>query len=339
LVVLAALVVAISAEVAAPESSQDLFDFVQFMKRFEKSYRNKDEMNRAFANFRNSLQMIKLHNSADQQSKLSLNEFADQSWEDFSVRLGTSSGGIQAPSVHTPVSSPADLPASVDWREKNLVVPVKNQGSCGSCWTFSTVVSLEGQHAKVSNNLVALSEQNLVDCVKNELVPGTNETCCDGCNGGLMNVAFQYMLDHQDSGDDSETSYPYEGKDGSCRYSKEKLGATFKSWTAIPAKDENALLDAVANVGPISVGVNADFGWQLYSGGVYKGFLGLGCNSDPSKMNHGVAVVGYGTDNGQDYWIVRNSWGATWGESGYMRLARGTNQCGVANEASYPTVA
>jgi len=232
--------------------------------------------------------------------------------------------------------SGAAAPTSVDWRTKGLVTDVKNQGSCGSCWAFSTVVSLEGQNAKKTGKLVSLSEQNLVDCVKNEKLANQTDTCCDGCKGGLMDFAFQYMIDHQSGTIDTEASYGYKGVDRKCAYSKANAGATITKYVDIPAGDEDALLDAVANVGPISVGVDAGIGWQLYFGGVMGTLL---CSSNPSKMDHGVAIVGFGTDGGKDYWIVRNSWGASWGEKGYVRLVRGKNACGIANGASYPVVA
>jgi len=200
-----------------------------------------------------------------------------------------------------------------------------------------TVVSIEGQQAKRNGKVVSLSEQNLVDCVKNEKLPNETDTCCNGCQGGLMDFAFEYLVDKQAGLIDTEASYGYKGVNGKCHYEKADAGVgQISNHVDVKAGDEDALLDAVATVGPISVGVDAAIGWQLYHGGILKPLL---CSSNPKKMDHGVAVVGYGTENGVDYWIIRNSWGASWGEKGYMRLIRGKNACGVANGASYPVLA
>jgi len=270
---------------------------------------------------------------------LALNEFADRAPGEFTAeRNGLQSTAMPRPSS-THIPSGQAIPLSVDWREKGLVAEVKNQGSCGSCWAFSTVVSIEGQHAKNSGTLVPLSEQNLVDCVKNEVIPGQgwNETCCSGCKGGLMADAFQYMIDHQHGGIDTEAAYPYTGLSGKCAFKATQEGAAISKWVAIPQGDEDALLDAVATVGPVSIGVDAAIGWQLYSGGILKPRL---CSSDPKHLDHGVAIVGYGSEvvkgTSTDYWIIRNSWGKRWGESGYLRIVRGQNACGLANAASYP---
>jgi len=197
-------------------------------------------------------------------------------------------------------------------------------------------VSIEGQHAKATGQLVSLSEQNLVDCVKDETIANQTDSCCSGCQGGLMDFAFQYMIDKQAGAIDTETSYSYRGFNERCAFSKANAGATIAKYVDVPVGDEAALLDAVATVGPVSVAVDAGIGWQLYGGGIMKTLL---CSDNPKKLDHGVAVVGYGTHNGVDYWIVRNSWGATWGEKGYVRLIRGKNACGIANSASYPVMA
>lgn len=149
----------------------------------------------------------------------------------------------------------APLPDTVDWRPKNLVTPVKNQGQCGSCWAFSAVAGLEGQHAKATGKLVSLSEQNLVDCS----TPEGNQ----GCNGGLMDSAFQYIK--KNNGIDTEASYPYEAENDKCRFNNATVGATLKSYVDIKSGDENALKEAVATVGPISVAIDAGtIFFQLY---------------------------------------------------------------------------
>jgi len=275
--------------------------------------------------------LVRQHNTMNASYTLELNEFAAMSYDEFRQRNGYKKWmreqlGSQATGVHKIVG---DAPSSVDWRPK-LVNPVKNQGQCGSCWTFSTVASLESAYAKLTESLESFSEQDLVDCVKDY------QGCCDGCQGGLMDSAFGYMMQSQSGADDMESSYPYTAKDGSCMYSSSKAfnGAQITGFKDVPSKDEDALKDAVANVGVVSIAVNAAHHWQLYSGGILD--VKFMCN--PDQLDHGVAVVGYGTDD-KDYWIVRNSWGPSWGEKGYIRLVRGKNMCGVATQPSYPTMA
>ena len=263
--------------------------------------------------------------------------FADQTPDEFNVRNGylaalrTSS---RATSEHT--VSGRTLPDAMDWRDHGLVTAVKNQGACGACWAFSTIASIEGQHAKAVGNLTSLSEENVIDCVKGVRRPG-HLPCCHGCKGGLMDDAFYYLTHNESGGVDTELAYPYSKLHPpsglKCTFKRTGVGATIGGYVDVPAGNESALLDAVATVGPISVAVDAGIGWQLYHRGILHPRL---CSSKPGRMNHAVTVVGYGTDHGTDYWIIKNSYGAHYGEHGYVRLLRGKNACGVANAASYP---
>jgi len=255
---------------------------------------------------------------------LKMNKFGDLTSEEFGAIYNGYRGMKQRHGIQYSMSAQAN-PDSVDWRTKGYVTPVKDQGQCGSCWAFSTVASLEGQHFKASKELVSLSEQNLVDCSRAE----GNQ----GCNGGLMDQGFEYIK--KNGGIDTEESYPYKAKDQRCKFSKDNVGATLTSWTDVESQSESALQDALANVGPISVAIDASHsGFQLYKSGVYNQ---IGCSS--TRLDHGVTAVGYGVLDGKDYWIVKNSWAEVWGMKGYILMSRNkNNQCGIATQASYPVV-
>ncbi|XP_060937864.1 cathepsin K [Limanda limanda] len=214
------------------------------------------------------------------------------------------------------------LPKFVDYRKKGMVTAVKNQGSCGSCWAFSSCGALEGQLAKQTGQLVDLSPQNLVDCVTEN----------NGCGGGYMTNAFKYV--QENGGIDSEEAYPYVGEDQSCNYNSSGMAAQCKGFKEVPVGDEHALAVALFKVGPVSVGIDAtQRGFQFYQRGVY---YDRNCNKD--DINHAVLAVGYGiSSKGKKYWIVKNSWSDTWGNKGYILMARNRdNFCGIANLASYP---
>lgn len=214
------------------------------------------------------------------------------------------------------------MPKSVDWRSKGIVAPVKIQGDCGSCWAFSAIASVESRVAQQTGSLVELSEQNLVDCSQKY---GNN-----GCEGGQPNWAFQYIIDN--GGVDTESAYPYQHKDKPCRFDRSEVGAKISSYANVTSGDELALQDAVSE-GVVSAGIEALITFYFYSGGVYDD---QGDCHKPALLNHGVNLVGYGTEKGTDYWIVRNSLGHYWGEKGYIRVARNKNVCGIADVTSYP---
>lgn len=219
----------------------------------------------------------------------------------------------------------ATLPTSVDWTTKGAVTGVKDQGGCGCCWAFSATGALEGQTYIKTTKLISLSEQNLVDC--------SGSYGNQGCNGGLMDNAFQYIKTND--GVDTEASYPYNMQAGSCHYDVKNRGATATGFVDLPSADETKLQEAVATIGPISVAIDAgQESFQFYQTGVY---YEPSCSS--TSLNHGVLIVGYGSDNGTTYWLVKNSWGTDWGIKGYIKMARNkNNNCGIATLASYPTV-
>jgi len=259
---------------------------------------------------------------------LGMNAYADMTINEFVKVMNGYNATMKTarPSRNTFTYDPSvKLPDTVDWRTEGYVTPVKDQGQCGSCWAFSATGSLEGQHFKSTKSLVSLSEQNLVDCSRKQ---GNM-----GCNGGLMDQAFEYIK--VNNGIDTEPSYPYQAADHPCRFKAADVGATDTGFTDIAAKDEMALQQAVATVGPISVAIDASHSsFQLYKRGVYNE-----PRCSQTNLDHGVLAVGYGAEADKDYWLVKNSWGKSWGTEGYIMMTRNKhNQCGIATASSYPTV-
>lgn len=291
---------------------------------------NEEEWRRAV--WEKNMRMIQLHNGEYSNGKhgftMEMNAFGDMTNEEF--RQLVNGYRHQKHRKGRVFQEPLmlQIPKAVDWREKGCVTPVKNQGQCGSCWAFSASGCLEGQMFLKTGKLVSLSEQNLVDC--------SHDQGNQGCNGGLMDFAFQYIKDN--GGLDSEESYPYEAKDGSCKYRAEFAVANDTGYVDIPQK-EKALMKAVATVGPISVAMDASHpSLQFYSSGIY-----YEPNCSSQELDHGVLVVGYGfegTDSNKDkFWLVKNSWGREWGMDGYIKIAKDrNNHCGIATAASYPIV-
>lgn len=218
-----------------------------------------------------------------------------------------------------------ELPASIDWRYKGAVTYVKNQQHCGASWSFATIGSIESQHFLKTGRLLSLSEQNLIDCVKSNW----------GCVGGSITRAFQDLIS-SGRGIRTEEEYPYVAMKGYCRKHLNSSGVTVHDFVQIPPNDEHKLQQAIAHIGPIAAFVDASNpSFFSYSSGIYHDD-----NCNRPQLNHGVLIVGYGTDEHErDYYIVKNSWGTDWGEDGYFRLARNHhNHCGIVTQASYPIV-
>jgi len=299
-------------------------EFSTFVKKFNKKYTH-DEFFPRYTIFKANYNKIRHHNAKQSTYTMAVNEFADMTFEEFHTKM-TGYNQIDNSLMrskngpHHQVKAPMD---AVDWRKKGAVTPIKNQQQCGSCWAFSATGSSEGAHQIKTGNLVSLSEQQLVDC---SAAQGNQ-----GCNGGLMDYAFQYIITN--NGITSEAQYPYLAVTGTCNTNVTSV-ATLSSFVDVTAGSETALLAAV-NIGPVSVAIEADQQcFQFYSGGIL---------SDPScgmQLDHGVLAVGYDTDptTNTPFWIVKNSWGTSWGEQGYVRMIRGQNECGIAQEASYPVV-
>jgi cathepsin F len=255
----------------------------------------------------------------DAGAQYGVNEFAHLTSDEFRTqRMGLKGTDAHGCATTTTVEN-TETADSVDWRAKGAVTPVKNQGACGSCWAFSTTGDVEGTHFLATGKLVSLSEQDLVDCDHNG---------DQGCNGGLPTQAMQSIITA--GGIEAESDYPYEGRDGTCTFAKSKVAVQISNYTCLP-QDEAQIAAYIEKNGPVSIGINANT-LQFYMGGIADPFDVL-CS--PKHLDHGVLIVGFGTENDKPYWIVKNSWGSGWGEKGYFRIIRNKNKCGVANMVSH----
>jgi len=292
-----------------------------------KVYKTREELVLRRSIFAANAAKVAKHNSEGHSWTMAVNKFADLTGDEFKAMYASGYRAQEKRSQNVKIfrGDASALPTSVDWESKGAVTPVKNQGQCGSCWSFSATGSMEGATFIAKGTLPSLSEQQLVDCATKE----GNQ----GCNGGLMDYAFQYVIDNKGIG--SEASYPYKAVDGTCK--KVASVATISSFTDVAVGSETALMTAIVQQ-PISVAVEADQdSFQLYNGGVMNKACG-------TQLDHGVLAVGYGTSGGADYYQVKNSWGADWGMKGYILLARGAGfngnngQCGIQMDPSYPVV-
>eukprot|EP01130_Rhizamoeba_saxonica_P001791 TRINITY_DN11639_c0_g1_i1.p1 TRINITY_DN11639_c0_g1~~TRINITY_DN11639_c0_g1_i1.p1 ORF type:complete len:359 (-),score=89.52 TRINITY_DN11639_c0_g1_i1:51-1016(-) len=308
------------------KSQSDLF--LEFIDDFEIVFDSPQQRLQKYQVFQSNVEKINQLNALHYpKTEFGINKFALLSQEEFKKTYLSSTAPVRTPEDPVaPLFSQQeieDLPKSFDWRTKNVVTPVKDQGSCGSCWAFSTTGNVEGQWALAGNKLTSLSEQNLVDC-DHECREYENQKACDaGCNGGLQPNAFTYIM--KNGGIDTEASYPYEGVDDTCRFKKENVGAKINNFTFV-SKDEDQMAAYLVSHGPLSIAANA-VEWQFYIGGVFY----IPCGTD---LDHGILIVGYGVETDiffqtMPYWIVKNSWGTGWGKDGYLWIERGDGKCGL----------
>ncbi|GJN32954.1 hypothetical protein PR202_gb21502 [Eleusine coracana subsp. coracana] len=341
-------------DAAAAASSVDAAGDLRLMtERFDawqaahnRTYATADERRRRFEVYRRNVEHIESTNRRGRLSyRLGENQFADLTGDEFRAAytmqmmlpkqvLAARKAMRRLVGVASNGSSYADedagaVPNSVDWRSKGAVTPPRSQMSCGSCWAFATVASIESLYKLKTGRLVPLSEQELVDC---DTPPGDH-----GCAGGWPGVAMEWIA-RNGGGLATAEAYPYESRQGRCRRDGARVGvAGIRGGAAVARRDEAALERAVARQ-PVTALINGD-GFQFYRGGVFSGAC------DARRTNHAVTVVGYGAEpgpGGRKYWIVKNSWGEGWGEKGYVRMERRVKakegMCGIATMPHYPVM-
>lgn len=299
-------------------------EFSKFLKEFGRDYATVEDTMMRYRIFSGNYRKIQELNEEENGVEYGVNQFADLTEEEFRSTYLT-----YKPS-RTPCSlkhSKTEPKQKIDWREKGAVNRVKNQGACGSCWAFSAIGSLEGRAKIKSGKLVSFSEQELVDCSREY---GDNQ----GCGGGDMNQAFEYIKDH---GIAKEEDYPYEARNRKCRRAEAPRALKIAGCVNVTRDDNDMLLEALA-AGPVSISVTAgNFDFRFYRRGVLKR-----CGRPSAKLDHGITLVGAGDENGQAYWIAKNSWGTGWGSRGYVHIKRDTGKgpgmCQIARDACYPVV-
>jgi len=322
---LAAVVVSSLTEVKVDVSHKLLDEVVsweEWKSHFNMEFKKLEEIHRKKI-FLENVNTILKHNAEGHNWRMGVNQFTHLSPDEWAAKY-TNNTFVHKPAPGGPTLLDVSAPlASVDWRGK-AVTDIKNQGSCGSCWAFSTTGSLEGAWQIKTGNLVSLSEEQLVQCDRSH---------DQGCNGGLMDYAFTYI--EQAGGITDETDYPYTsggGTRGTCKRSIPAAVATVSGYKDV-TPDSAVQLQAAIALGPVSIAVEADkSAWQSYRSGI------MDSESCGTRLDHGVLAVGYNTQEG--YWIVKNSWGTSWGESGYIRLGISSRSshgiCGLLQQPSYP---
>ena len=311
-------IVALAAVAAAhPTHLPSMFE--SFKKKYGRVYATAEEEATRFGYFVENMKKAERLRRANPLAGFGVNEYADMSAAEFKVRHSAEkvfaaraargpSGKVWVPTREQELAAGGQ---AIDWRQKGAVTYVKNQGQCGSCWAFSSTGSIEGQWFLAGNTLTAVSEQELVSC----------DTTDSGCNGGWMDNAWAWIVSSQQGNIVTEASYPYVSGDGAvpaCNLNGKVNGATITGHEDI-TKTETAMAAWVFANGPLSVAVDAT-SWQTYTSGIMT-------NCISSQVDHGVLIVGFDDNSSPPYWIIKNSWGKSWGEEGYIRVQKGTDQC------------
>jgi len=313
---------AIAALVASTQALSEIeSSFLGYISQFGKTYSTMAEYEHRLHQFAQKTTLINEHNATESSYKLGYNQFSDWTQEEYEAILTLQSEGNHVATddfdgtLHPLAASPKD------WRNSGCVNAIKDQGQCGSCWAFSTQSAMESAHCIKTGKLDSFSEQELVDC----------DTTCSGCNGGLQSRAYRWLESHYEM---SESSYRYTARDGSCKYSSSNnTGVKCTGYHSVTADDPTAMKNALAGR-PLSVSIQANkYCFQSYSSGIFDD------TSCGTRLDHATNVVGWGEEGSTEYWIMRNSWGKSWGENGYMKLkiVSGKGICGIQMEPQYPT--
>lgn len=296
--------------------------FVSWMKSSNQIYTG-DEYHMRLGIWLANARLVQEHNAQESSYKMEVNRFAAMTPAEYKALLGFRQTADRSASRKAVKSSVANIDP-IDWREKGAVGEVRDQGNCGSCWAFSAICGAEGCYYIYSGELLRLSESNLVDCCP----------YCYGCNGGIMNYAYNYAIASQKGKFMLEEDYPYRPSYEKCKWDETKGVGKISDYVCSVEGDENDLAAKMIQYGPTTVAIDASLkSFQNYKSGIYS-------DSKCSKksQNHGVAVVGYGIDGSKEYWIIKNSYGASWGENGYIRMIKGKNLCGIANNCCVPII-
>ena len=308
--------------------------FREFVSTYHKTYASDAEFDTRREIFCDNYEFINAHNAKNDVSyKLDINEFADLTLDEFQaiytpspISMDSTNNVYDETDYDANSGGKKPLPLEFDWRTDHHVSEVKNQAQCGSCWSFATTGSIEAHYSVYKGEKVSLSEQELVDC---SYMYGNL-----GCSGGMVDRAYRYA---KRFGLSSEKSYAYQASNHLCKFKTMSSGAnkTFiTGWQYVGPFNETRLTETLYNVGPIAVAIDASGdGFRFYKSGVFDN-----CGY---QLNHAVLLVGYGVENGQDYYIIKNSWGATYGDKGYIKISRGKHlmgTCGVATIPIYPQV-
>ena len=323
-------------------------EFQNYVIKFNKTYANHTEYYRHAQTYFSNVEYINTRNLQNLTYTLGINQFTDLTTEEFQDSYLGYHGlndsvtfSLQNAQTHymTIVNNPI---TAIDWRAEGLVTPIKDQAQCGSCWAFSAVATMEGAQAKKTGNLTSLSEQDLVDCVPD----------CYGCGGGWPTLAIDWVINgstphnyglgfnfHGENNSnlsmiDTESSYPYQATDNTCQYKVGGRGANITGLVTIPSGNVASLQDALLTVGPISVAIDAEDDFQFYATGFFET-----TECSQTELDHAVTAIGFGqTSDGRKYYIIKNSWGTTWGEDGYIYYSADIpNMCGIAQDACYAT--
>jgi len=294
--------------------------FSVWKNHHSKVYSSQEEENFRFSVFQDALKKIEDLNAKSHGAQYGLNKYTDWTPEEFSKLRGYKPRPDAERKTEVLPKGPIAAPATYDWRTLDRVTPVKDQGQCGSCWAFSATENVESIYMinkKIgSASMSPLSPQQVVDC----------DTTDSGCNGGDTPTAYAYIMSA--GGMETDADYPYTAADGTCAFDQSKVKVSITNWKyATQTQSESEMVDATVNWGPLSICVDAS-SWQYYTSGIV---MGADCTNN---LDHCVQIVGYDTSASTPFWIVRNSWGADWGESGFIRLQYGQDTCGVADEAT-----